>query len=185
MYRHGQFPKTKYFSLCEWVERDLILLDRIDTFINMSDHLTKPVQPLLFHQHADFLLGHVQPPSYSPVYSNIVGKYTNHTVDVNKFTPTSFTTALTAAPAQIYAPVKDDYAHSPWLQILGHGDTIQCSHDSSLLSSSFNHMLHTGLWGGCYHRIVVAKILATLSPIVSVPSGQWDAERYQLRISSQ
>lgn len=30
----------KYFSLCEWVERDLILLDRIDTSINMSDHLT-------------------------------------------------------------------------------------------------------------------------------------------------
>jgi hypothetical protein len=47
----------KYFSLCEWVERDLILLDRIDTAINMSNHLTKPLQTLLFHQHTDFLSG--------------------------------------------------------------------------------------------------------------------------------
>jgi hypothetical protein len=39
----------KYFSLCEWVERDLILLGRIDTSINMSNHLTKSLQPLLFH----------------------------------------------------------------------------------------------------------------------------------------
>ena len=100
-----------------------------------------------FHRHADFLLGHV-PPSYSPLYSNIVGKYTNHTINVNKFIPTSFTTPLTAAAALIYAPVKEDYAHSPWLQILGHGDTIQYSHDSSLLPSSFNHIIHSGLWGG-------------------------------------
>ena len=88
----------KYFSLCEWVECDLILLDRIDTSINMSNHLTKPLQRLLFHQHANFLLRHV-PLIYSPVYSNIVGKYTNHTIDVNKFTPPSFTTPLTAAVA--------------------------------------------------------------------------------------
>jgi len=46
----------KYFSLCEWIERDLILLDRIDTSINMSDHLTKSLQTLLFHRRADFLL---------------------------------------------------------------------------------------------------------------------------------
>jgi len=36
-----QHIDIKYFSRCEWVERDLILLDRIDTSINMSDHLTK------------------------------------------------------------------------------------------------------------------------------------------------
>jgi hypothetical protein len=76
----------KHFSLCEWVERELILLDRIDTPINMSDHLTKSLQTLLFHRHADFLLGHI-PPSYSPIYSTIVGTYTNHTIDVDKFIP--------------------------------------------------------------------------------------------------
>jgi hypothetical protein len=87
----------KNFSLCAWVERDLTLLDQIDTSINMSDHLTKSLQPLLFHRHADFLLGH--PPSYSPIYSTIVGTYTNHTIDIDKFLPQSFNTPLTAAAA--------------------------------------------------------------------------------------
>ena len=137
----------KYFSLCEWVERDLILLDRIDTSINMSDHLTKSLQTLLFHRHADFLLGHI-PPLYSPIYSKIVGSYTNHTIDVNKFTPHSFTTPITATAARVHAPLKEDYAYSPWLSILGHGETIQCSNDSFHLSSPVNHLLHTGLWGG-------------------------------------
>ena len=95
----------KYFSLCEWIERDLILLDRIDTSINMSEHLTKSLQTLLFHRHADFLLGHI-PPTYSPVYSTLVGLYSNHTIDVDKFTPHSFTTPLSAAAARVYAPLK-------------------------------------------------------------------------------
>ena len=30
----------KYFALCEWVEQDLILLEQIDTSINIADHLT-------------------------------------------------------------------------------------------------------------------------------------------------
>ena len=137
----------KYFSLCEWVERDLILLDRINTSINMSDHLTKSLQPILFHRHTDFLLGHI-PPSYSPVYSALVGAYTNHTINVNKFIPQSYTTPCTAAAAQVHAPHRDDYAYSPWLHILGHRDTIQCSHDLFSLSSSLDHSIHTGLRGG-------------------------------------
>jgi hypothetical protein len=102
----------KYFSLCEWVERDLILLDRIDTSINMSDHLTKSLQPLLFHRHADFLLGHI-PPSFLPIYSTLVGTYMNHTIDVDKFIPHSYTTPCTAAAARVHAPHRDDYASSP------------------------------------------------------------------------
>ena len=39
----------KYFSLCELVERDLMILERIDTSINMSDHMTKGLQTILFH----------------------------------------------------------------------------------------------------------------------------------------
>jgi hypothetical protein len=137
----------KHFSMCEWDHCDLILLDRIDTSINMSDHLTKSLQTLLFHRHADFHLGHI-PPSYSPIYSTIAGTYTNHTIDVDKFIPQSFTTPLTAAAAQVYTPLRDDYVHSPWLHILGHGDSIHCSNDSFRLSSSLNHFVHTGLWGG-------------------------------------
>ncbi len=51
---HKTTPRTrhidiKYFSLCEWVERNLILHDQIDTSMNMSNHLTKSLQPLLFY----------------------------------------------------------------------------------------------------------------------------------------
>ncbi len=41
---HTLHIDIKYFSLCEWVERDLMLLEHIDTSINMSDHLTKSLQ---------------------------------------------------------------------------------------------------------------------------------------------
>ncbi len=127
----------RYISLCEWVERNLFLLDWIDTSINMSDHLTKSLQPLLFHRYANFLLRHV-PPSYSPIYSTIVGKYTNHTIDIEKNIPQSLTTPLTAAAVQVYAPLRDDYAYSPWLLTLGHGDTVQCSHDYITDPDMFN-----------------------------------------------
>ncbi len=39
----------KYFSICEWIERDLMYLERIDTMINMSYHLTKGLSRALFH----------------------------------------------------------------------------------------------------------------------------------------
>jgi hypothetical protein len=111
---------TKNFLICEWVERDLVLLDRIDTLINMSNHLTKALQPPLFHRHSDFLLGHI-PLMYSPVYQTTVGHITNHTVDLDLFVPQSFTTPLTAAAARVNAPIASDYLHSPYLRILGHG----------------------------------------------------------------
>jgi hypothetical protein len=31
----------EYFALCDWVKQDLILLERINTLINLADHLTK------------------------------------------------------------------------------------------------------------------------------------------------
>jgi hypothetical protein len=39
----------KYFALSEWFEHDLMLLERIDTSINLSDHFTKSLQTNLFH----------------------------------------------------------------------------------------------------------------------------------------
>jgi hypothetical protein len=61
----------KYFALCDWVERDLIRLEWIDTSINISDHLTKSLTRILFHRHADYLLGHI-PPKYSPIYHHAI-----------------------------------------------------------------------------------------------------------------
>jgi hypothetical protein len=88
----------KFFTLCDWVERNLMILDRIDTSINMADHLTKALQPTLFHQHANFLLGHI-PPMYSPVYTSIIGDSPNITPNIDLFVPATFTTSLTARAA--------------------------------------------------------------------------------------
>jgi hypothetical protein len=55
----------KFYAIQEWVERDLVVLKRIDTSINPADHLTKPLSRILFYRHRDFYLGHV-PPTYSP-----------------------------------------------------------------------------------------------------------------------
>jgi hypothetical protein len=39
----------KYFALCDWIECDLIHLERINTSINIADHLTKSLSRTLFH----------------------------------------------------------------------------------------------------------------------------------------
>ncbi len=120
----------KYFALCEWVERDLIHLDCIDTSINIADHLTKPLSKILFHQHADFLLGHI-PPRYSPVHSYAITTYGNRFFeddasttygntypDINRFVPSSFTTPLSAKSARMFVPTPDLIRGNPWLPIL-------------------------------------------------------------------
>lgn len=55
----------KYRVLAEWVDRDLVRLERVDTTLNWADHhFTKQLGPLLFRRHVDYILGHV-PPQYS------------------------------------------------------------------------------------------------------------------------
>jgi hypothetical protein len=83
----------KYFSLCEWVDRDLTHLERINTSINMADHLTKNLTPALFQRHTDYLLGHV-PPAYSPIYQSAIGTYTDLFHTSETYVPESFTTPL-------------------------------------------------------------------------------------------
>jgi hypothetical protein len=113
----------KYFSLSEWVERDLMVLERIDTSINLLDHFIKSLQPNLFHRHTDFILGHI-PLAYSPVYRSIIGKYVPNDEYVEKFVPSSFTTPLTAKAACIHAPIPCNYTGNPWTPILGMGFPI-------------------------------------------------------------
>ncbi len=107
----------KFFSLCDWVEQDLMILDQINTLINMADHLTKALQPTLYHRHADFLLGHI-PPAYSPIYSSIIGDFLNHSPNIDIFVPALFTIPLTARAAWVYTPIEEDYQHNPWLSII-------------------------------------------------------------------
>jgi hypothetical protein len=58
----------RYFALADWVERDLMVLQRVHTSINMADHMTKLLDRTLFYRHVDYIMGHV-PPMYSPCYS--------------------------------------------------------------------------------------------------------------------
>ena len=69
---------TRYHALCEWVERDLIKLERVDTSKNMADHFTKQLTPTLFNRHVDYILGKV-PPHYSVRHKNITELITHVT----------------------------------------------------------------------------------------------------------
>jgi hypothetical protein len=64
----------KFFALCNWIERNLIHLERINTSINIANHLTKPLSQILFHWHANFLLGHV--PQNTHQYTNMQSPHT-------------------------------------------------------------------------------------------------------------
>jgi len=90
---HTRHMDIKYFLLSEWVECDLMLLEPIDTSINLADHVTKSLLPALFHCHADFILGNI-PPAYSPIYHSIIGSYVSKDDYIEKFVPSSFTTPL-------------------------------------------------------------------------------------------
>jgi hypothetical protein len=46
----------RHFAIQEWVENDLIQLKRVDTTVNLSDTLTKPLQRILFYRHLDALM---------------------------------------------------------------------------------------------------------------------------------
>eukprot|EP00804_Cyclotella_cryptica_P013123 CCRYP_002393-RA/>CCRYP_002393-RA protein AED:0.39 eAED:0.38 QI:0/0/0/1/1/1/3/0/907 len=64
----------KFYAIQEWVERDLVVLKRIDTAINMADHYTKPLPRILFYRHNDYNMGRV-PPTYSPKYLECLRVY--------------------------------------------------------------------------------------------------------------
>ena len=110
----------KYYSLSEWIEQDMIALERIDTSLNMSDHFTKPLPRALFHRHVDYIMGHV-PPAYSPIYDRIIGNFDQLDRRIEMI-PTSFTTPTTATATHIFAPDADDILNNPWTKIVWHGE---------------------------------------------------------------
>ena len=60
----------KFNVLCEWVDQDLLKLERVDTSVNLADIFTKQLGPTLFNRHVDYLLGHV-PPQYSACFKRV------------------------------------------------------------------------------------------------------------------
>jgi hypothetical protein len=65
--QHGLAMSILNTLHCETGWNAIIVLEQIDMPINIADHLTKPLTQILFHHHADYLLGHI-PPKYSPIY---------------------------------------------------------------------------------------------------------------------
>lgn len=51
----------RHFALLDWVEQDLVILERIDTDKNPADALTKALARILFHRHYDVLMGREVP----------------------------------------------------------------------------------------------------------------------------
>ena len=51
----------KDFAIQDWVEQDLITLERIETSDNSSDALTKALARILFYRHNDYIMGRNKP----------------------------------------------------------------------------------------------------------------------------
>ena len=120
----------RYHVLCEWVERDLLILERIDTTVNEADHFTKPLQRVLFHRHIDRILGHI-PPEYTPSHLRQCGQFDQkHTLLPSTFTTQDTMTptlvplddgdqrTITALAARIYSPVYPAIAVHPWRSVV-------------------------------------------------------------------
>jgi hypothetical protein len=108
----------RYFALSDWVERDLIILERIHTAVNVADHMTKLLDRTLFYRHVDHLMGHI-PPAYSPCYE----KYTS----ISNTTITDLGVALedlTIRP-EAAAAAKCATYYYPWVDIIGHAVLFQ------------------------------------------------------------
>jgi hypothetical protein len=91
----------KYHVLVEWVEWDLLQLERIDTSMNLADHFTKQLGRMLFHRHFDYILGKV-PTTYSSAFNQFCSSLHKHitTPDMDpqpKCSPVQNTFAAVAA----------------------------------------------------------------------------------------
>ena len=51
----------KHFSILDWVERDLLLLEEISTHDNAADAMTKCLPKILFYRHLDTYMGRRKP----------------------------------------------------------------------------------------------------------------------------
>ena len=71
------------------------MLERVPTALNMADHFSKQLGPLLFRRHVDYILGHV-PPQYSPCWEEISSNLKRQKVPAGS-PPVPLPTGLTPA----------------------------------------------------------------------------------------
>ena len=65
--RRTRHMDIKHFSLLDWIERELIIMKRINTSDNSADALTKSLGRQLHYRHTDYILGK-SIPSYAAAY---------------------------------------------------------------------------------------------------------------------
>jgi hypothetical protein len=116
-----QHMDIKYFALRNWIGQDLFCLEQINKKIILTNLFTEVLQRASFHRHVNFILEHVPPLQYSPIYSKLIGAYTDQHTDLDEYVPGSFTTPLCMAAACIHAPIWEDYFGKPWVHVLWHG----------------------------------------------------------------
>jgi hypothetical protein len=102
----------KYFALADWVECDLMILQRINTAINMADHFTKILDRTLFYRHVNFINGHIPPP-YSPCHDS--SAWNPQYVKNEGVTRDDLAIRPTAAAA-----AKCELSLDPWVNIVSH-----------------------------------------------------------------
>ncbi len=66
--RQTRHMDIKTFALQDWIEKDLILMKRINTADNCADALKKSMGWQLHYCHNDYILGKIIPP-YAAAYS--------------------------------------------------------------------------------------------------------------------
>eukprot|EP00804_Cyclotella_cryptica_P011890 CCRYP_004389-RB/>CCRYP_004389-RB protein AED:0.60 eAED:0.60 QI:0/-1/0/1/-1/0/1/0/168 len=121
----------RYFALADWVERDIMVLQRVHTSINMADHMTKLLDRTLFYRHIDYIMGHI-PPIYLPCY----GEYSK------QMTPElllEYTIEDMDMDAQAAAAAKCATPSYPWAIISACSAQVQ----------SILHMYGQWIVGGC------------------------------------
>ena len=103
----------RYFALSDWVERDMMILERIDTSVNEADHFTKVLDRTLFYRHVDHIMGHIPPP-YSPCHDQSAyrGQPIVRNEDVTRDT-------LVVKPPVARA-AKCDWILNNWVQVIAH-----------------------------------------------------------------
>ena len=62
--RRTRHMDIKHFSIQDWVEQDLVVLEQIKTSQNSADSFTKALARTLFYIHNDVIMGRI-PPSYN------------------------------------------------------------------------------------------------------------------------
>ena len=65
--RRTRHMDIKHFALTDWVERDLVIMKRINTTDNYADSMTKSLGRQLHYRHTDYILGKIIP-SYAAAY---------------------------------------------------------------------------------------------------------------------